>query len=111
MGEALRKLPGKCKCALAKNKAAEFFNSMQLGVACHSRDKLVAHALKGYIEEHWMMENFVVLKLDMRSTFKIVSRQAVVDVCATFSPELLSWVSCCYGKASSALAPTWQDQL
>ena len=33
----------------------------------------------------------------MRNAFNIVSRQAVLDECATFFPELLPWVSWCYG--------------
>ena len=82
----MRRLAGKCMCALVKGKAAEFFQPQQLGVACRAG---VAHALRGCVEEHWMDEDFVVLKVDMRNTFNMVSRQAVLDECATFFPELL----------------------
>ena len=44
-----------------------------------------------------MDEDFVVLKVDMKNVFNMVSRQAVLDECATFFPELLPWVSWCYG--------------
>ena len=97
VGETIRRLTGKCMCALVKDKATEFFQPLQLGVACRAGAEKVAHALRGCIEEHWMDEDFVVLKVDMRNAFNIVSRQAVLDECATFFPELLPWVSWCYG--------------
>ena len=36
----------------------------------------------------------------MSNAFNAVSRQAVLDECATFFPELLPWVSWCYGSHS-----------
>ena len=51
----------------------------------------MAHALSGCIEEHWMDEDFVVLTVDMRKAFSMVSKEAVLDECATFFPELLPW--------------------
>ena len=33
----------------------------------------------------------------MRNAFNLVSRQAVLDECAIFFPELLPWVTWCYG--------------
>ena len=52
---------GKCMCALEKDKAAEFFQPRQLGVACCAGAEKMAHALRGCIEEYWMDEDFVVL--------------------------------------------------
>ena len=34
----------------------------------------------------------------MKNAFSAVSRQAVVEECATFFPEILPWVSRCYGS-------------
>lgn len=48
------------------------------------------------IEEHWVDKNYVVRKLDMRNAIKLVFRQAVLNECASFFPELLPWVSWCY---------------
>ncbi|KAL5515365.1 hypothetical protein EMCRGX_G000523 [Ephydatia muelleri] len=79
------------------DKDTEFFQPLQLGVACRAGAEKVAHALRGCIEEHWMDEDFFVLKVDMRNAFNIVSRQAVLDECDTFFAELLPWVSWCYG--------------
>ena len=44
-----------------------------------------------------MEEDFVVFKIDMQNAFNLVSRQAVLDECATSFPERLPWVTWCYG--------------
>ena len=44
-----------------------------------------------------MEEDFLVFKIDMRNAFSLVSRQAVLDERAAFFPELLPWVTWCYG--------------
>ena len=61
VGETIRRLAGKCMCALM-DKAAEFFQPQQLGVACHAGADKVAHALRGCIEEHWMARTLSCLR-------------------------------------------------
>ena len=58
------------------------------------------HSLRKCIEDNWLSGDFVVFKVDMSNAFNAVSRQAVLDECATFFPELLPWVSWCYGSHS-----------
>ena len=84
--------------ALLKVKAADFFQPLQLGVACRAGAEKVTHGLRICIEEHWSDDNFVAFKVDMKNAFNAVSRQAVVEECATFFPEILPWVSWCYGS-------------
>ncbi|KAL5503348.1 hypothetical protein EMCRGX_G010279 [Ephydatia muelleri] len=43
VGETLRRLAGKCVRALLKDKAAEFFQPLQLGVACRAGAEKIAH--------------------------------------------------------------------
>ncbi|KAL5479415.1 hypothetical protein EMCRGX_G022935 [Ephydatia muelleri] len=50
------------------------------------------------IEEHWGDEDFVMLKMDMRNAFNLISRQALLSECYLFFPELLPWASWCYGS-------------
>ena len=66
-------------CALLKDKAAEFLQPLQLGVACRAGTEMC-------IEEHWMDEDFVFFKVDMQNAFNVVSRQAILDECSTFFP-------------------------
>ena len=67
-------------------------------MACRAGAEKVTHGLRICIEEHWSNDNFVAFKVDMKNAFNAVSRQAVVEECATFSPEILPWVSWCYGS-------------
>ena len=86
-------------CALLKDKAAEGFQPLQLGVACRAGVEKIAHGVRRCIEEHWMDEDFVFFKVDMQNAISVVSRQAVLDECSTFFPELIPpWVSWCYGS-------------
>ena len=80
MGKTLRRIAGKCACALLiKDKAAEFFHPLQLGVACRSGAENIADGVRRCIEEHWMDEDFVFFfKVDMQN-INIVSRQAVLE--------------------------------
>ena len=51
-------------------------------MACQAGAEKISHGVRRCIEEHWMDEDFVFFKVDMRN---VVSRQAVLDECATFS--------------------------
>ena len=46
-----------------------------------------------------------MLKVDMRNAFNLVSRQAILDECASLFPELLPWVLWCYGTHSALWHP------
>ena len=49
-------------------------------------------------EMHWMDEDLVFFKLDMQNAYNFLSRQVVLDECSKFFPELIPWVSWCYGS-------------
>ena len=51
-------------CALVKDKAAECFQPQQLGVACCVGAENMSHDPMGCIEEHWVVKDFAVLKVD-----------------------------------------------
>ena len=98
VGEALRRLVGKCLCRVTKAKVADFFEPHQFGVACPSGAEKVVHGLRNCMDEHWNTEDFVVVKVDMRNAFNLVSCQAVLDECSVHLPELLPCTSWCYGQ-------------
>eukprot|EP00731_Ephydatia_muelleri_P007578 Em0003g1826a len=100
VGESLRRLTGKCICALVKDKASDLFQPLQLGVACSSGSEKIIHGLRKSIEDYWMEEDIVVFKIDMQNAFNLVSRQAVLDEYATSFPEILPSVTWCYGTRS-----------
>ena len=84
MGETLRRLTGKCLCTLLKGKFSSFFQPFQFGVACNAGVEKVIHSLRHCIEAYWQHGDFVVFKVDMSNAFNLVSRQVVLEECATF---------------------------
>ena len=78
VGETLRRLTG---------KASDFIQLLQLGVSCNLGSEKVIHSLRQRIDEHWDSDDFVVLKVDMKNAFNLVSRQALLNACAIFSPN------------------------
>ena len=66
-------------------------------MACQAGAEKIIHQVRDCIEEHWMDDDFVLFKVDMKNVFNLVSRQSILEECATFYPELLPWVSYCYG--------------
>ena len=108
LGETLRRLTGKCICAILRDKISPFFQPSQFGVACKAGVEKIVHSLRRCIDENWLSGDFVVFKVDMSNAFNMVSRQAVLDECATFFPELLPWVSWCYGSHTLLWHPMGQ---
>ena len=100
VGETLRRLTGTCLCSILRDKFSTFFQPSQFGVACKAGVEKVVHKLRKCIDDGWMSGDFVVCKVDMSNAFNRVSRQAVLDECSSFFPELLPWVSWCYGSHS-----------
>eukprot|EP00731_Ephydatia_muelleri_P000193 Em0001g193a len=98
VGEALRRLTGKCLCIITKPKASDFFTPFQYGVACPAGAEKVIHGVRSSIQEHWKDDKFTVCKVDMSNAFNLVSRQALLEECAVHFTELLPWVGWCYGS-------------
>ena len=62
-------------------KAADFFQPLQFGVACHAGAEKIAHGLRICLAKHWWLDDdFVPFKVDMKNAFHVGSRQAVVEV-------------------------------
>ena len=104
----LRRLTGKCICTILRNMISSFIQPSQFGVACKAGAEKIVHSLRRCIEDNWLSDDVVAFKVDMLNAFNMVSRQTVMDEYATSFPELLPWVSWCYGSHSSLWHPTCQ---
>ena len=82
-------------CTAVKTKVAEFFKPFHFGVACSFGAEKFAHGLRACIENHWLDGDFVVLKVDMKNAFNMISRPALLSECSTNFPGLLPWASWC----------------
>ena len=98
VGETLRRLTEKCLCIISRAKASEFFDPFQLGVAYPAGAEKLVHCFPRCISEHWGDREFVACKVDLKNAFNEVSRQALLEECATHFPELFRWVYWCYGQ-------------
>lgn len=69
------------------------------------------------MDEHWNSDDFVVLKVDMKNAFNLVSLQAILNEYPDFFLEHLPWASWCYGTPNtvaffrSSVLQGWGDQL
>ena len=93
VGESLSHLTSKCLCAVVKGKAAEFFKPYQFGVVCSNGAEKIAHDLRACVNKHWLDDDFVILKVDMKNAFNMVSRGAILSECSKHFPELLPWAT------------------
>lgn len=97
VGETLRSLVGKCLCWITKVKASDFFSPHQLGVACPYGVEKIVHGLCFCVEEHRNENDFIMMKIDLRNAFNLVSRQALLNECRAHFSELFQWAAWCYG--------------
>ncbi|KAL5517866.1 hypothetical protein EMCRGX_G003497 [Ephydatia muelleri] len=98
VGEVLRRLTGKCLCAVLKQRVIDFFEPIQFGVACPMGSEKVIHGIRACVEKFWNDRDFSVMKVDFKNAFNLVSRDAVLQECANHFPDLLPWVAWCYGS-------------
>ena len=108
VGEILRHLVGKCACILTKEKASQFFNPFQFGVACPAGTEKIVHKLRQVIEDNLNNGDFAILKVDMQNAFNLVSQEAVLHQCAIHFPYLLPWVTWCYSQHQKLWHPMGQ---
>ena len=97
VGKTLRSLVGKCLCRITKVKASDFFSPHQLGAACPYGVETIVHGLSMCVEEHGNDNDSVVMKIDFRNAFNLVSRQALLEECREHFYELFQWAAWCYG--------------
>ena len=93
VGETLRRLAGKCVCALLQDKAAEFSSPCNWVGQVQRRLLMVSG---GTLRS----TGWIRISFSSKLICKSFSRQAVLDECSTctFFPELIPWVSWCYGS-------------
>ena len=76
VGEVLRRLTGKCLCAVIKRRVIDFFEPIQFGVACPMGSEKVVHGVEKFWNE---CMDFFVMKVDFKNAFNLVSRDAVLQ--------------------------------
>ena len=61
-------------------------------MVCPAGAEKSVHGLRLCISEHWEDDDFVACKIDLRNAFNEISRQALLEECATHFPDIFRWV-------------------
>ena len=114
VGEVIRRLAGKyCMCVYHfERKYHRLLSTLTVWCGLSGRgreDHTCTWSSEVVFEDHWMNEDFVCSKVDMKNAFNLVSRQAILNEGAIYFPELCPRVSYCYGSPSTATAFTRAD--
>ena len=66
----------------SKGKGIKFLStrSTGLGVACASGTEKIVHGLRRCDEDHWLDNDFAVIKIDMKNAFNPVSSEALLKL-------------------------------
>ena len=81
------------------------FGPLQLGVACFAGAEKVVHGVRPCVQDHCKDDDIGMCEIDLTNAFNMISRQALLEECATHFPELLHWVSRCYGQQPTLCHP------
>lgn len=100
VGEILRRLTAKCLMEAVRADARQHFAPAQLGVAIPGGAEAAVHTARAWYDRHQGQPGKVLVKLDFKNAFNLVSRQAVLDAVTARFPALTRWVTWCYKQPS-----------
>ena len=100
MGEILRRLTAKCLMDVVRDEARQQFAPVQLGVTTPGGAEAAVHAARHWHDRNNGQSGKVLVKLDFKNAFNLVSRQAVLDSATSRFPALARWVTWCYKQHS-----------
>ena len=96
-GEIIRRLVSKCLCSTQKERATTFFKPWQNGVATAAGTERVAHFVRHVANTHAEVSDFVILKVDLKNAFNMVSRRKMLEIVVQDFPDIARWCYWCYG--------------
>ena len=100
IGEILRRIAGKCLCAVVKEEAQTFFPPLQVGVACPAGADAAVHSCRDWVLQHADNNDKALLKLDFSNAFNTVNREYVLQEVRTKFPGLARFAHWCYSQES-----------
>ena len=80
--------------------ARDYFWPAQVGVAVPAGAEAAVHTVRAWVARHAAATNKVVVKLDFRNAFNLVSREAVLRAARERFPALARWATWCYSAPS-----------
>ena len=97
VGNVLRRLVAKTAARKVMQKVSDLLRPHQLGVGVESGAESIVHAARVVLEEDPTLH---VLQADFQNAFNEISREFILAEVEAQIPELLAFVSTCYGSSS-----------
>jgi len=98
-GELCRRIVGKALIAQVRDRLPDTFLPYQFGVGVPSGVERMVHKVRRVFAAHKDDPDFVLLKVDMKNAFNMVSRRELLRSLEEF-PELVNWCYYLYGEPS-----------
>ena len=99
VGYYWRRLAAKCANAHAIKRLGDYFGCLQVGVGVKGGCEAAIHAARRFMSV--LSENQVLVKLDFRSAFNSIHRDALLECVASRLPELYRFCYLAYGNSTS----------
>ncbi len=103
VGEVFRRLTSKCLCASVRDNARDFFEPLQVGVACPLGLEAAIHTVAQYVNRHAASANKLVLTIDFKNAFNSIDRNAFLRAACEHMQPVAVWACWCYSLPSRLL--------
>ena len=103
VGEVFRRLTSKCLCASVRDNARDFFEPLQVGVACPLGLEAAIHTVAQYVNRHAASANKLVLTIDFKNAFNSIDRNAFLRAACEHMQPVAAWACWCYSLPSRLL--------
>ena len=100
VGNLLRRLVGKCAATKLQDRAAAHFSPHQLGVGVRGGCEAIVHTVRRALDEN---PDLWCLQADFQNAFNLIDRGIALEEVERVFPEVLAWVTTCYGQPSQLL--------
>ena len=102
VGEALRRLVGKCwmQSELVKEACGRLLEPQQLGVGSHGGAEAIVRAASMIVAGKGHDPDTALMKIDFRNAFNLLSRNVFLKELDDEIPELAHWARWCYKSPS-----------
>jgi hypothetical protein len=100
IGETLRRLVSKCCCAKVADKTHAIFGHHQVGVSTVGGVEASVHAVRRATETYAADPGMVMLKVDFKNAFNLISRTEFLSEVKLHLPELFAWTAFSYSFPS-----------
>ena len=98
IGEALRRLAGKCLIGRCQEEVVERLLPLQMGVGVPKATEIISHAVQAWAESARSDESLILV--DFTNAYNSLDRQKMLEAISAEAPAFLPYANFCYGAAT-----------